>query len=115
MKPINTLTAGEADDDELVARSVAGEVEAFRQIGVRYYPLIRTLAHDATGSVSQSDNLARDTLVAAWMQLAALPDPAKLRSWLCDIARNLTNDFLRHRGASVPCGDLVFATLFLYR
>jgi DNA-directed RNA polymerase specialized sigma24 family protein len=75
-------------------------VEAFQEISGRYYPVIRTLAYEATGSLSQSDNLTRDTLVAAWMHLADLPDRAKLRSWLCDIARNLTNDFLLHRAAS---------------
>ena len=105
MISIQTPSLAELDDDELVARSLAGEVEAFRQIGVRYYPLICTLAYDATGSLSQSDNLARDTLVAAWMQLADLPDRAKVRSWLCGIARNLTNDFLRHRGASPGAGS----------
>ena len=105
MTSINILSPAELDDEELVARSLAGEVEAFRQIGVRYYALIRALAYEATGSLSQSDNLARDTLVAAWRQLADLPDPAKVRSWLCGIARNLTNDFLRHRGASPGAGS----------
>jgi DNA-directed RNA polymerase specialized sigma24 family protein len=106
MRSINTSSLAELDDDELVTRSLAGEVEAFRQISVRYYPLIRTLAYEATGSSSQSDNLARDTPVAAWVQLADLPDPAKVRSWLCGIARNLTNDFLRHRGASRGAGSV---------
>ena len=105
MTCINTPSLAELDDEELVSRGLAGEVEAFRRIGIRYYPLIRTLAYDATGSLSQSDNLARDTLVAAWMQLGDLPDPAKVRSWLCGIARNLTNDFLRRRGASPGAGS----------
>jgi hypothetical protein len=105
MISIQSPSLAELDDDELVARSLAGEVEAFRQIGIRYYPLIRTLAYEPTGSVSQSDSLARDTLVAAWKQLADLPDRAKLRSWLCGIVRNLTNDFLQYRSASPGAGS----------
>ncbi len=87
----------ELDDDELVARSLTGDVEAFREIGVRYYPLLRTLAYAATGSLGRADTLARDTLVAAWIQLADLPNAAKLRSWLCGITRHFINDSLHPR------------------
>jgi DNA-binding CsgD family transcriptional regulator len=107
MRSINNLSSlAELDDDELVTRSLAGDVEAFRQIGVRYYPLISALAYHATGSLSQSDNLAQDTLVAAWKQLADLPAPAKLRSWLCGIAHQLIKDFLCDKGAgqAPSCG-----------
>jgi DNA-directed RNA polymerase specialized sigma24 family protein len=105
MSSSNIPSPADLDDHELVARSRAGDVEAFREIAARYYPLLRSAAYDATGSLGRSDNLARDTLVAAWRQLADLPDPAKVRSWVCGIARNLTNDFLRHRGASPGAGS----------
>jgi DNA-directed RNA polymerase specialized sigma24 family protein len=96
----NTLSAAELDDEELVARSLAGDVEAFREIAARYYPLISRLAYHATGSLSRSDNLARDTFIAAWKQLMDLHEPAKLRSWLCGIARRLIKDSLRDKDAS---------------
>ncbi len=32
-------------------------------------PLLSAFSYDATSSLSQSDNLVRDTLVAAWKQL----------------------------------------------
>jgi hypothetical protein len=101
---VNTTEPEELDDGELVTRSSAGDVEAFREIVARYYLLISTLAYHATGSLSQSDNLARDTFVAAWTQLADLREPVRLRSWLCGIARNLIDDFLCHRDTR-GCGD----------
>jgi len=101
---MNSTARKELDDGELVTRSIGGDVEAFREIVARYYPLIGTLAYRATGSLSQSDNLARDTFVAAWRQLADLGEPARLRSWLCGIARNLIADFLRGRDTAM-CGE----------
>ena len=99
MRSINILSLAELDDEELVTRSLAGGVEAFREISGRYYPIISALAYQATGSLSRSDSVAQDTLVAAWKRLAGLPAPAKLRSWLCGIAHQLIKDFLCDKGA----------------
>jgi RNA polymerase sigma-70 factor, ECF subfamily len=91
----------EIDDAELVARSVAGEVAAFRTIADRYYSLLRDLAYEATGSAKLSDELARDTLIVAWRELRAFPEPVRFRSWLCGIAHKVTSEFLRRR-AGLP-------------
>ncbi len=64
----------------------------------RYQSLICSLAYSATGSLSQSEDLAQETFVTAWRQLPALREPEKLRGWLCRIARNLTCDALRKQG-----------------
>jgi RNA polymerase sigma factor (sigma-70 family) len=37
--------------------------------------------------MSQSEDLAQDTFVAAWKQLTELREPSKLRSWLCALVR----------------------------
>lgn len=87
-----------ADDAELVARSLAGSREAFGLIVGRYQSLVCALTFCATGSVSRSQDLAQDTFVAAWRQLAELREPAKLRGWLCGIARNLINADRRRLG-----------------
>ena len=66
MKPIHDVPPPELEDEELVARSRTGDVGAFRGIAMRYYSLIYTIAYEATGSSNQSDDLARDTLLAGW-------------------------------------------------
>jgi RNA polymerase sigma factor (sigma-70 family) len=77
------------DDAELVARSRAGDTEAFAQIVARYQALICALTFSATGRQSQSEDLAQETFVVAWKKLGELREPEKLRAWLCGIARNL--------------------------
>ena len=86
------------NDAELVSESLAGNRDAFGQIVARYQSLICSLAYSATGSLSQSEDLAQETFVTAWKQLRDLREPEKLRSWLCRIARNLTYDTLRQQG-----------------
>ena len=98
MIPIKTMSLAALNDAELVSESVAGNRDAFGHIVVRYQTLICSLAYSATGSLSQSEDLAQDTFVIAWKQLGDLREPAKLRSWLCSIARNLINHALRRQG-----------------
>jgi RNA polymerase sigma factor (sigma-70 family) len=86
------------NDAELVGASISGDRDAFGQIVARYQSLVCSLAYSATGSLSQSEDLAQETFVAAWKQLAGLREPEKLRAWLCGIARNLINNWLRRQG-----------------
>jgi RNA polymerase sigma factor (sigma-70 family) len=88
----------ELNDAELVAESLEGNREAFRRIVERYQNLISSLAYCATGNVSQSEDLAQQTFVSAWKQLAELREPAKLRPWLCSIARFLISKEFRRLG-----------------
>lgn len=93
---LNTMTA--LDDADLVARSRSGDLDAFGELVSRYQSLVCSLAYSATGSLPQSEDLAQETFVAAWRQIAQLREPGKLRSWLCGIARNLINNWLRKQG-----------------
>src|SRR5438045_7872746 len=88
----------DSSDSELVTQSLAGNRDAFGWIVARYQSLLCSLAYSATGSLNQSEDLAQETFVAAWKQLAELREPEKLRSWLCRISRNLTYDTLRRQG-----------------
>ena len=94
MKFMMTPVAASADA-ELVSASLAGNREAFGYIVSRYQSLVCSLAYSATGSLSQSEDLAQETFFAAWKHLGDLREPAKLRAWLCGIARNHINNFLR--------------------
>lgn len=85
------------DDLELVNRSSSGDRDAFGEIVARYQSLVCALAYSATGSIGQSEDLAQEVFLAAWRQLSQLREPAKLRSWLCGITRNLVNNALRQQ------------------
>lgn len=93
-----TALALSADDPELVRRSRAGDRDAFGRIVERYKSLVTAIAMSATGDVSLSQDVAQETFLSAWKGLAELREPAKLRSWLAGIARNLARSALRARG-----------------
>src|SRR5204863_5431348 len=98
MKMTQAVKTTEFSDSKLVTESLAGDRDAFGWIVARYQSLLCSLAYSATGSLSQSEDLAQETLVTAWKQLADLREPEKLRSWLCRISRNLTYDAMRRQG-----------------
>jgi RNA polymerase sigma factor (sigma-70 family) len=79
----------EHNDTELVSQSLTGSREAFGRIVEQYQSLICSLAYSATGSLTQSEDVAQETFVLAWKQLRQLREPAKLRAWLCTIARSV--------------------------
>jgi RNA polymerase sigma factor (sigma-70 family) len=93
-----TMAATACNDAELVAETRGGNRDAFSQIVVRYQSLICSLAYSATGSLGQSEDLAQETFITAWRRLRLLREPAKLRAWLCGIARNHINNTLRREG-----------------
>jgi RNA polymerase sigma factor (sigma-70 family) len=88
----------EADDTQLVTQSLTGNREAFGQIVTRYQTLICSLAYSATGSFSESQDLAQETFVTAWKKLSELREPGKLRAWLCGILRNRVYKTYRREG-----------------
>src|SRR3954447_13771061 len=98
MTKVTPMKTADCGDSELVKQSLAGNRDAFGRIVARYQSLLCSLAYSATGSLNQSEDLAQETFLAAWKQLAGLREPQKLRSWLCGIARNLTYDSLKKQG-----------------
>jgi len=89
------MHTAETNDVDLVAESLHGNRDAFRQIVERYQTLICSLAYSAIGNVSQSEDVAQETFITAWKDLPSLRQPDKLRSWLCGIVRNRIQRNLR--------------------
>jgi RNA polymerase sigma factor (sigma-70 family) len=98
MMTLKTMSTTARNDEELVSESLSGNRDAFGQIVSRYQSLVCSLAYSATGNLSQSEDLAQETFITAWKRLADLREPAKLRAWLCGIARNLIHNTLRRQG-----------------
>src|SRR5208337_2617252 len=98
MMTSEAMHTAELGDADLVAESLSGNRDAFGQVVERYQTLISSLAYCATGNVSQSEDLAQETFLVAWRQLAELREPSKLRPWLCGIARFIICNELRQQG-----------------
>lgn len=98
MMKIDPMAVTASNDAELVNASLAGNRGAFREIVERYKHLVCSHAYSATGSLARSEEIAQETFVTAWQQLAALREPTKLRAWLCGIVHNLTRNAQRRAG-----------------
>ncbi len=94
--PLMSVAAN--NDAELVCETLAGNREAFERIVSRYQSLVCSLAYSATGNLGESEDLAQETFITAWKHLGHLRERHKLRPWLCGIARNRINSFLRREG-----------------
>lgn len=92
MKLFSHSSPDTLSDSDLVSRTLSGHRDAFAAIVGRYQSLVCSVAYSATGNLGRSEDVAQDTFVAAWKQLSGLREPAKLRPWLCGIARNLVNN-----------------------
>jgi RNA polymerase sigma factor (sigma-70 family) len=84
-------------DQELMRACIGGDHEAFGRIVERYQSLVCAVAYNATGDRALSEDLAQETFLAAWKNLAHLRDWQRLRPWLCAIARNVVHTALRRR------------------
>jgi len=85
------------EDSILVSASLEGDRDAFAQIVRRYQALVASITYSATGNLSESEDLAQETFVAAWKHLKSLREPGKLRAWLCGIARHASANALRRQ------------------
>lgn len=89
MKSIVITDAETRDDARLVELGRGGNREAFGQLVARYQSPLCAMAYSACGNISQSEDLAQEAFIVAWRKLGDLREPAKFKSWLYGIARNL--------------------------
>ena len=82
-------------DESLVRRSTAGDRDAFAQLLRRHEQPLAALIRYNIGGGHDAEDVLQETLLQAWLGVRALRDPAKIRPWLLQIARNRCRDFIR--------------------
>ena len=93
-----------------LAASLRGDREAFGGLIRQYQNTVYAVVYSITGNLQQSEDLTQETFVAAWLQLRELRDEAKFPAWLCGIARNLAQNWVRtnaRRNTPVARSELV--------
>jgi len=86
---------------ELLKASLAGNAQAFGAVIDTYASLVCAITYSATGSVTESEELAQEAFLRAWKSLGQLKDLAKFRPWLCRIARNAAQNWFRSQKRDV--------------
>lgn len=99
-----------SDDARLVESVLNGDRDAFSKLVAKYQNPIAAFAYSSCGDIPQSEDLAQETFIVAWRKLRDLKEPAKFKSWLFGIARNLIYNAARKQtrnplAASYPIDD----------
>jgi zinc protease len=76
-------------DSDLWHLACLGSTEAFEVIVKRHQSVVSAVAYSTCGDLELSEDVAQETFWTAWRGRTSLQDPARLRPWLCGIARNL--------------------------
>src|SRR6188472_2751935 len=82
-------------DEELVARSRAGDLDSFNQLVVRWERPIYALAYRVIGREEEARDVAQETFLRAYRALGGFKGQAKFSSWLYRITLNLCRDWIR--------------------
>ncbi len=87
---------------ELLARSRAGDGEAFSQLVEPYRHELQVHCYRVLGSLADAEDLLQETLLAAWQGLVGFEERCSLRSWLYRIATNRCLNWLRAANRRAP-------------
>src|SRR5690242_11762674 len=82
-------------DEELVARSIGGDLDSFNQLVVRWERPIYALAYRTIGREEDARDVCQETFLRAFRALKGFKGQAKFSSWLYRIALNLCRDWVR--------------------
>ena len=85
----------EQEEQALVRQAAEGQEHAFEQLVRRYQKGIYNLTLRMTGNADDAYDLAQETFLRAWRNLAAFQFDSAFSTWLYRIATNLCIDFLR--------------------
>ena len=86
-----------ATDEELVARSMAGDQDSFNQLVLRWERPIYALAYRVIGRDEDARDVCQETFLRAFRALPGFKGQAKFSSWLYRIALNLCRDWIRRK------------------
>lgn len=84
-------------DEELVARTVAGDADSFNQLVKRWERPIFALAYRIIGRHEDARDVCQETFLRAFRALPGFKGQAKFSSWLYRITLNLCRDWIRRR------------------
>src|SRR5687768_8364962 len=91
----NLVTNGMSSDEELVARSMGGDLDSFNQLVLRWERPIYALAYRVIGREEDARDVAQETFLRAFRALGGFKGQAKFSSWLYRITLNLCRDWIR--------------------
>jgi RNA polymerase sigma-70 factor (ECF subfamily) len=84
-----------AGDRQLVRAALRGETSAFGLIVERYWNMVIALALSKVSDPAEAEDIAQESFLKAYSQLAGLKDPSHLAGWLSKITVQQCSNSLR--------------------
>jgi len=85
------------DDALAIARAVAGDADAFRELVDRHSRAVYRVAYRVTGRAEDAQDVVQETFLRAYRQLSRFESRANFGTWLHRIAINCALDLIRGR------------------
>ncbi len=96
---VKRLSVGRArlSDNELVTRSLKGDVRSYEELVRRYERLVGRVIYPYAGRDAAVEDLTQETFLRAYDRLSTFNPEYRFKTWLLAIANNLGIDTLRRR------------------
>lgn len=98
----NSGSLPNSTDAHLVSAARSGDRKAFVEIVHRYQNLVTGVTLAILRDFALSEDAAQEAFVRAWQKINTLKDGAKLRPWLCQIARNTAVNHSKKKPSTAP-------------
>lgn len=88
----------ETPDEQLVARTKAGDPEAFDELVIRYRVRLYGLVYNMTSNHEDTNDLLQDIFAKAYRSIKNFQGKSSFYTWMHSIAVNMSINFLKKRG-----------------
>jgi len=107
VSPSQAVASASEDDEQLVAASLAGDEDAFRQLVERHYRMVLKVAYRALGSVPAAEDCAQDVFIKVHQKLRLYRADRPFSRWLHRVTANTVTDAIRRRRFDISFDTLV--------
>lgn len=90
--------ASRQQDNELIARTQAGDASAFDELIVKYSPRLYGLVYNMTSNHEDTNDLLQDIWAKAYRSISGFRGQSSFYTWIHSIGVNMTINFLKKRG-----------------
>ena len=91
-------------DAVLLGAAAAGDEASFGQLVERHYGLVFRVASRVLANAADAEDVVQETFVRLWRDPGVINNPAALKGWLAQVARNMAIDRLRRLKPSTGDG-----------
>jgi RNA polymerase sigma-70 factor (ECF subfamily) len=91
------MEAPETPDEQLVARTQAGDARAFDELVVKFSPRLYGLVYNMTSNHEDTNDLLQEIFAKAYRSVKGFQGKSSFYTWIHSIAVNMTINFLKKR------------------